>query len=258
MNSSDDVVLPSPSELGVISHIAAETVAVSSKVVAAGSSVVLIKDPQQPIQQPDGVIIMTSQPAGFAVAEPAGFSLVDDGDDLSNSDVPVYRALADRYTMPALGFRTTLTRSAQKRWMNGELEEALLLSIMSGLGRIADKMLLYAIIAETPAAFSIGAAAARGLRINDLRALVGTAGSGASFRADGQLVAAGISAELTDCITQTVVGDWSRAAVGLMEDITLVATRANSFEGSMSVTCFANCQALLPVTDSLLPFWTVS
>lgn len=237
--------------------MAVDVIQMNSRVVAAGAKIVVIGDAPIAVNDSLGSIRMIERPAGFIVAEPASFAEVADGSNVPDSDVPVFRALIDRFVAPGWAFRTTLSRRAQKSWMNGELENGVLLSILAGLGRMVDQALLNAIIADTPSEFSIGAAAARGLKVANLRGLVGTDGDGSTFRADGVLAAAGVTAELTGDIQETIVGDFSRAAVGVFEDITLMGHRTST-DGAMSVTCIANADALLPVKGSALPFWVVS
>lgn len=254
LTGGPDAVLPAVGSAGAKTRIASDVIELNSRVVAAGAHIVLIADATQPIQDSAGKIALIERPAGFIVAEPAPFAKVNDGATFSDSSVPAHRAMMDRSTAPTYAFRTVLSRREMKTWLNGELENGVLMSICLGLGRLVDKVLLDAIAATSPSAFTIAAAAARGLKITDLAALVGTSGNGATFRGDGEFTAANIPADLTADMAGTIVGDFSRAAVGVFEDITLIGQRTQA-DGSMSVTCIANAQALLPVTGA---FWSVS
>jgi hypothetical protein len=259
LNAGPDAVLPAPTNPGTKTRVASDVIQLNSRTVAAGARIVLIADAVKPIQDSAGQIAMVERPGGYIVAEPAAFGLVADGASVSDSTTPVYRAMLDRSTAPTYSFRTVLSRRDQKSWMNGELEDGVLMSILCGLGRLVDQVLLNAVVAATPPAFTIGAAAARGLKIEQLSGLVGTSGDGAGWRGDGEFCAAGgIRADLTGDMAGTIVGDFGRAAVGLFEDIVLIGQRTSNANGDMAVTCHANAQALLPVTAALLPFWTVS
>ncbi|HEY4370496.1 MAG TPA: hypothetical protein VGN52_01035 [Burkholderiales bacterium] len=256
LNAGPDAVLPGPGNPGIVTRIATDVIELNSRAVGAGAKIVLIQDAPQATKDSAGDLVLFEWPAGYVVAEPAAFSQVADGDNVTPSAVPVHRAVMDRSTAPAFMFNTSLSRREMKSWMNGTLENGTLLSILSGLGRVVDSVLLTAILAATPGAFSIGAAAARGLKIEGLRGLVGTSGNGAGFNGVGMFCAANIPAEITGDMAQSLVGDFQRSAVGLFEDITLIANRLN-LDGSMSITAVANCQALIPVAGALLPFWTV-
>ncbi|WP_176054524.1 hypothetical protein [Paraburkholderia caribensis] len=48
-------------------------------------------------------------------------------------------------------------------------------AIVQGLARTADAVLSSALVAATPSAFNLAAAAAAGVRMSELRSLVGTA-----------------------------------------------------------------------------------
>lgn len=265
LNAGSDAILPAPGNAGTKTRIASDVISLNSRAVAAGAHIVLIADAIQPIQDSAGKIAFVERPGGFVVAEPAQFAKVNDGAAVSGSAIPAHKATMDRSVAPAFMFRTTLSRRETKRWMNGELEDGVLLSILMGLGRMVDKVLLDAIAAAAPSAFTVAAAAARGLKYSDLRALVGTNGAGAFVTADGQLAAypfnttgwaGGVPGELTADMAGTIVGDFGRAAVGLFQDISLIGQRTTA-DGAMTVTCIANAEALLPVTGALLPFWSI-
>jgi len=175
--------------------------------------------------------------------------LAPDGTDLTDSAIQVYRAYADRKTIPAYGVRIPMSRSEQKSYREGELADSVLVSIALGVSRAADAALLGAIKAANPAAFSLAAAAAKGLKFHELRSLVGTAGTGAAVGQDGALRVAGVQAELTPDIDATIVGAFNRSAVAIHEEITLLAERIN-VQGALVLTCWVHLQALLPKPDS--------
>lgn len=218
----------------------------SSRVSQAGARIILVNEADDAIGIPGGGIALQRRNAGYTLIEAANFAVVPDGDELANSSLPIYRDLIDLETIPSLGFRVALSRAEQLAYEGGQLADSALASIALGIARAADTSLLSAIVAGNPAAFSLGAAAALGVEFAELRALVGTAGSGASVGQDGTLRAAGVLAELTPTIAETIAGTFNRAAVAVHEDIRLVAERTNK-QGELILTCWVNMQALLPL-----------
>jgi hypothetical protein len=100
---------------------------------------------------------------------------------VSSSLWPFHDALISWPDAPNYSFSTTIDR-AQNAGIGGgtDLRRALLVAILRGLGELCDQVHLNAIAAGNPAAFTMGAAAAKHLEIDDLRALIGTNGNGAA------------------------------------------------------------------------------
>lgn len=188
----------------------------------------------------------------FRVVEPATFGGVADGADAGAGATPWHDSLIEWPTAPSVAYRTTLSRASQKAVGGGEmLEENMLEAIIAGLAEAADRTLLAAIVEATPAAFTLAAAAARGLRFGHLAALVGTTGQGAAVGADGTLRAAGIPAELTRTVASTVVGDFRKAAVAIHPELTVHVERI-SVNGEIGFSVFAN---MLPLVPDASAFW---
>lgn len=236
-----------------------DAVLAGSRVAAAGAHLIIVPTAAEPVAASNGELIFTRQETRFDVIDPAEFAVVPDGDELTATALPVHRTLVDLETMPSLGFRVELSRRDQKAYADGELADTALASIALGLGRAVDATLLSAIAATTPDAFSLGAAAALGIEWSELRALVGTSGSGGLIAPDGTLRAgwgpstSGVLAELTPDTAATILGAFNRAAVAVSEDIALIAERID-VNGQMALTCWCNMSALLPVPGA---FWTV-
>ncbi|MBH3348699.1 hypothetical protein [Pseudomonas putida] len=225
----------------------------ASRVSQAGARVILVSEAGDPVQVTGGGIALQKRNAGYTLVEAANFAEVTDEAEVTESTLPIYRDMIDLDTMPSYGFRVALSRSEQKAFEDGELEDSALVSIALGIARAADKVLLSAIAGNTPTAFTLGAAAALGVEFAELHALIGTAGTGAAVGQDGTLRAAGVLAELTPTIADTIVGSFSRAAVAVHEDIRLIAERTNK-QGELILTCWLNAQALLPLPGA---FWKV-
>lgn len=267
-------VFPGPGSPGTNSRIAANVIAMNSRVCDAGSPIILIKDAAKPVKDSNGDTVMTEQNAGYITAIPAKFNKVIDGQDAQESPLPVYWELMDRAIAPSYFFRISLTRRQMKMWDKGQLESSLLYSIIAGVGRAADHIVLESVmragimtpsdpegsapILNPPSAFTLQKAAAAGVRVNDLRAIIGTNGYGASFNPAGELTAAGIRAELSSETSATLIGDWSKVAVGILEDITMTAQKVNFTDGSLVLTAIVNASALIPQRwETSLPMWTI-
>jgi len=225
----------------------------ASRVAKAGAKIIVVEQSGEAIPIGNGEVVMTRRTNGFTLVEPAKFSQVDDDKELTKSPLPVFRSEVDMDTMPGFGFRVELSRAEQKSYEDGKLADITLAAIAMGVARVADMVLLKAIEAKNPSPFSLGGVAALGYEFGELRALVGTTAPGAVVGHDGVLRAAGVLAELTPDISTTLVGSWSRSAVAVHEEITLVVERLD-VSGKMAITCWCHAQAMLPNPAA---FWTV-
>lgn len=222
----------------------------ASRTVQAGANVI-VHEHEMPVKVGND-IALASFPVHFVTVDPAVFAEVSDDADTPETDRPVYVAEVVRGGR-SLGVRFKVTRREAKDRGENQVADEVLAAIIAGVAQAADKVLLDAILAANPEAFTLAKAAASGLRIADIRAMVGTAAAGAEFRADGQLVAAGVPAELTPGIAATVVGAFDRAAVVLGPEMTIIADRLN-VRGDLSVQAWLNIDAAVPDVSK---FWTV-
>lgn len=224
-----------------------------SRALAAGARLIVGPDSGEGATTNNGEMIFQRHKTRFDVIEAAPFAALLDGEEVSESALPVHSAAVEWGDARNLGFRVALSRADQRAYKDGQLADEVLASIVLGLARTADTVLLDAIVASDPDAFTLSAAAAAGFAFGELRALVGSEGNGAVVGGDGELRAAGVAAELTPSCAATVVGAFNRAAVAVHPDITLIAERRD-VQGDMKVTCWATMQALLPQPGA---FWTV-
>lgn len=226
-----------------------------SRTAAAGAHVVVRPDPDkaQAIGPADPMLGIERQIKYFNTVEAAPFADVTDDADVSASVLPVHRSTINWSASGQKGVRFEVKRRDLKAIGNDVFVDEVLLSLVLGLARQADAVLLAAIKAATPAAFTLAAAAAQGLRIDDLRALVGTNGNGATWRGDGAFTAANIPADLTADTDITVAGAFNRAGVAIHEDVTVTAERRN-LQGDLIVTAYAN---MIPLLPDAAKFWTV-
>ncbi|MDN7699471.1 hypothetical protein R0290_10100 [Burkholderia semiarida] len=224
----------------------------NSRVVTAGARVIIAHP--KPAPTFDGQPAFYRDAALVRVVDPAAFATVVDGADATLSAMPIHDAAFGWGTTPHQAFRAKITRADHRAIGGDQLHDAFMISVLRGLGELADKLLLTAILAATPAAFTFGAAAARHAKIDELRALVGTAGNGAEIAGDGSFRAAGVFAELTAATDKTVVGLFNRAAIAFRPELSVHVKRLNA-NGDSELTVFANAQAVLP---NAADFWTVS
>jgi hypothetical protein len=224
----------------------------NSSVVRAGSRILVAQ--VAPAEVREGIQVMFHQDQLLRSTDPAPFAAVTDGAEAGTSPHPLHDATWGWANCPSHAFRAVITR-AQHRALGGEgLRPALMVSILQGLGVLADQLMLQAILAATPAAFSLGAASARFSRFDELRALVGTAGTGAVVGQDGVLRANGIMAELTAAATQTVIGRFTRTAIAIRPELAVHGHRINS-NGDVELSVFVNAQA---VVSNVSDFWVAT
>ncbi|MCA8229887.1 hypothetical protein [Burkholderia vietnamiensis] len=170
---------------------------------------------------------------------------------IKRAQINVDSAWGPQTNTKAYGVRFAVTRKDIKTYSG--LANAITHAMTHGLARTADAVLLGAIVAAAPAPFSLSAAAAAAVRFGELRALVGTSGTGAAVGQDGVLRADGIAAELTPDMAATIVGAFSRSAIMIRSTVEVIAERVN-IDGSMEFKAWAEFQPLLPDTSR---FWTV-
>lgn len=223
----------------------------ASRVAQAGATLIFLKDETVPIKADNGYVARTKIPKSYATLDPAEFSAVADGAEVAVSPLPVHFADVDLQTMPNYGMRFEISRAEQK--LHGDqLNDLISASIAAGIANVADRVLLEAIAAATPAAFTYAAAAAAGVSFGELRALVGptAADSGLEYK-DGQLRLHGIPAELAQHAPESVVGAFGRCAVAIGDEIKLFADRIDT-HGRLALTCWVSLQALIPKPEV---FW---
>ncbi|URF05272.1 hypothetical protein [Cupriavidus campinensis] len=226
-------------------------VAENSRVAQAGARVIVATP--KPKAAPE--LGMYQSQALVRAINPATFAAVEDGANAAASALPFADVTFGWEDAPSVAFNVTVSRAQQRAVGGGaQLEADLLHAILLGLAEAADRTLLAAIVTSSPAAFSLGAAAARHLKFSDLRAIIGTSGTGATVRQDGALAVQGIAAELSAATASTIVGAFGRSAVAVRPEVDLHVKRVNA-NGDFTATVFASLIGLVPDASS---FWTVS
>lgn len=249
--------LPAGTEAGVTTTLGHALIA-GSRCAEAGARIIVIPA-AEPAQGINGNVVFQRRDIRFDLIEPAPFTSVPDGVDLPVAELPIYRDAVDLESMPLVGVHVALTRAEARNYDDGELATSAMTSIVLGLARAADTILLRAILDQNPEAFGLQKAAAAGLKFGELCAMIGTSGIAAGVAPDGTLRAGwgvvgdntGIVAEFTDAMAETLIGDFSRAAIAVHDEIRLVADRTSA-RGDLTLTVWAGIQALLPRPDV---FW---
>lgn len=222
----------------------------NSRVAQAGAKIIVAAERPAPSND---IGAFYSDAGEFVLVEAATFEAVADGVDATTAALPFHTATIVWPDAPSIAFTTKITRKVQKN-TTYDFESALIKALALGLAQAADKTLLTAIMAATPTAFTLAKAAARGLEFAELRALIGTAATGATVGEDGTLRAAGVRGELTPSTASTVIGSFTRAAVAIHPQIRVVAKRLNVM-GELELIVFAS---MLPLVPDASAFWTAS
>jgi hypothetical protein len=232
----------------------------NSRVAKAGAHVILRTESTNVFQvgkTPDAVAIERT-PARFVNIDAASFATVAEDDDAPSVDLASIVRAADLTAAwgaaKMKAFSMELKRGDLHHVKTEELLSEVMTAITLGVARAADEVLLSAITAATPDAFTLAALASRGLRFGDVRALAGTSAIGAAVDADGVLRVAGVPAELTPDMAGTLVGAWDRAAVAVNDEVTVIFERVNP-NGRLALSVFAT---MLPVVPDRTVFFTVA
>jgi hypothetical protein len=224
----------------------------NSRVADAGAHIIQLPE-QTLIEGPTPAL--ADAPAGLRVIRPAPFSTVADGADITASTLAdvIAEARVNRAIMPQIGVRVPLPRSALQGIGEAQIVAEVAHAVTLGVGVAIDRVLLSAIVAAGPAAFSFGAVAGAGLRFGDLRAIIGTAGAGAAAE-QGGLYVSGIPAETSGAVPQTVIAAFNRFGVIVSPEIELLAERIDA-SGGVTLTAWLGVAALVPDVGFA---WTVS
>ncbi|MCB1350044.1 MAG: hypothetical protein KDK11_15925 [Maritimibacter sp.] len=250
------VILDPPwKSAGASVHIDA-AIAASSRAVGAGAHLIVVDPNAEPIPIRKGVAFQYTR-ARLASLDPATFAVVDfDADPnakVSVSPRPVSEVEVDPDDMVSYAFAFQLNRRELKATPPEHLAGEILWPISMGLGQVCDAAIFAELSAQAPNPWALGKAAAAGIPFGELRALVGTGGTGAQAT-EGALFVDGIPAELTADTAGTFVGAWSRAAIAINPDINLLLKRTSA-AGELEVTCWVDMKAYVPDASK---FWSVA
>lgn len=223
-----------------------EAVLRNSRVAEAHAQIITLPEPKLI----DGAApALQEVPSGLRVINPAPFAEVVQVD--GEGEIPastlasiIKEGAVDRSTMKQIAVRIPMARSDFRSVPENQLVSEVMASIAVGVGRAIDRILLSAIVAATPAAFMPAAAATKGIRWSELRALVGILGAGAAVDR-GDLFVAGVPAEITNGMDETLVAAWDRFGVIVSNEIEVLATRMDA-RGGVELVCWFDAQAIIP------------
>ena len=234
-----------------------DAVALSSHVLRAGAHLI-DEAAAVPINtgNPDAPALQRV-PTGLRIVKPAKFSAMDDtaGDpEVTASTLAsiIAEAKIERpEDLTRYSFAVPLKRGDLRDIEDDRLLAEVLAAIVLGIGGAADACLLAAIHAAGPANFHLGAAAAKGLRFPDLRAIIGADFvEGAILPAQttidqGALYLGGIPADLSDAAEPSTIAAWDRFGVCLGGEIAALVER-KSATGDVVLTCHVGMAAIVP------------
>lgn len=221
----------------------------ASVVCSLGAQIVPLKSDPHTVTDSQGTAATYIRKAEFKVIESAAFQVIAESADITATSLPFRSSKIDNLgDVPTHGARFVLERADQREFRDSELEAIISHAVALGLGQIADRVLLGKINAAAPAVFSVGALAAKGLRATEIKALVGTAGTGAGY-VQGSLFVSGVEALLTREMTQTIIGAWPRAAIAMEDEVQIIVNRMN-VAGRLEVSVFTAVDALVPDTGA--------
>ncbi len=230
-------------------------IAGASRVVQAGAKLIVVE--AQDVATDGRADGLRAEETGYRIVNPMPLATVspDDADLVPTPWANVVQgAKVNWATAPIIGAQVVIPRRRLKDTPPGddELVGELLTSIVLGLANAADRLHLASVAATTPLPFALARAAAARLRFEELRAVIGTTGTGAAVGQDGQLRANGIAAELTGEAAGTFIGAFDRSAILIRDRIELLVERRD-VAGRQRVTAWATMAPLLPTGNA--HFW---
>lgn len=249
--SLNEVLTPKGGSQTTFNAILAER----SLVAQAGATI--MRQPGPMTQSANDNVTMKKVADRFVVIEPGKFAKVADGAELQVSGKPYLVASYDSANVPSYGVGFTLTRQQLKHeFPDDTVLRAVNTAIERGIADLADFILLdhLATVGQvlTDATFKglAKAAAARGLRWDEIRAIVGGECTGLEVDGAGILRAFGARAEITNQTDSTIVGAFNRAAIGIDDELRVTAKRV--LNGGVEVLVWANAMPLVPDATA---FW---
>jgi phage head maturation protease len=231
----------------------------NSRVARAGAHVIVRGDSGKGIRfdnTTDGIAFERLPSRFVSVGAMQFYPLASEDADAPLVPLPIARSDIEKNWGSAeiKAFRIELNRSAFDMVNTEDLIAEVMTAVTLGIARAADETLLTAAVAATPSAFSLASLAAKDLQISDVHALVGASATGASIGSDGVLRAAGIPATLTPDVPGTLIADWSRTAVVVGDEVTLLFKRTSN-SGKLEMSGWL---AMMPVIPDPSYIWSVA
>ncbi len=217
-----------------------------SRVCRAGGQMVFANT--APVSAPstaNGPVFYT-RPTVAKILKPAPFTPLADGAQVAVSAWPTVTDTVTVKDAATHSVHLKISRRDQKSMPDELLAYEIGYAVVHGLANLFDQVVLAAILAKNPAAFSFGAMAAHNVSAQDLRAIVGTNGTGFVMRADGTpALSNGLPAELSPSMAQTIAGDFG-TAFGFVADHTRLVLKRTAVDGELDVVCHVSVKPSVP------------
>lgn len=189
----------------------------------------------------------------YCTAEPLVYETVADGASLTDQSSPFAFQTFKLAEEASVGSSFTLSRRTLKDTPQYALHGLMYDAIAGGIGKAIDKAMAAHLGSLTLAPFTLAAAAARGLSMNDLSGI--TSGSSANAVLDrGELFLKGVKANLCTAVGNFVFAP-SKFAVAVPQDLRITAKRLNN--GGVEFTIWTNIE-VLATAQSNTAAWSVS
>ena len=231
-------------------------IAAASRVVQAGAHLVVHANTGSDDRVgTDGEIALQRRYSQLRCVEAVRFDdPAGEDDDLATQPFPTRFAEIEWGEQGARvqGIRIELPRSALRKPGLETLAAELMAAVALGIARAADRLVLQECAASVATNFSMAAAAARGLRFDELRGFSCLDGAGV-VGGDGVLRVAGVPAELSGDSAVSVIGAFSRSGIAIHDEVTLMFER-RGLAGGLTVTAWVALQPLVPA--GIAAFWT--
>lgn len=230
-----------PLEAGSVGQVVklSHLVAKHSRFCEAGGNLVLANKAPAGTTKAGGDPGFYLRPERLRIIKPAPFAQLGDGLEVTETAYPATELEVKIGDAANYSVFFKVSRRSQKSLAPELVAYEIALSVAKGVANLVDKVMLQAIIAAAPGAFSLGTLAGKDVRIEELAAIVGTNAAGATWRGDGEFTAANIPAQLSPAIAETVAGAFNRAFV-VLSDETRIVLRRNDVLGAMDVLCHIN------------------
>lgn len=229
----------------------------TSRAAKAGANLIFLPEHSDPkfIDTGSATKVMYTQnfPRYFVNVDASEFAEIPDDADVPETVRPVFKGDIKPENLRQFSVLHRVNHKEQVDRGGQQVADEILAAIVAGVSRTADRVFIETVLAASPEAFSVGKAAAKGARFEQLRGLIGTDGTGAAFRADGQMIVNNVPAEITAASAESLIGWFERGAVVIGPDLQILAERLN-VNGDLSVTCWFSLRAVIPDAAS---FWTV-
>lgn len=244
--------LPTGTEAGKVSTLD-KSIVEASAVLSSGVQLIVcdLEEDNKPLSLGNGEIGWQKLNRRFDTIDRAPFELLDGEHEEVTPHAPsITSEFIDTTDMKVFGTRVELTRAEQRRFASqGVMAAEVLTSFALGFGSTLDEMFLGARLTAPVPPWSLAALAAAGYDVPAVRAVVGTAATGAVVEpVTSELRVHGLPARMTAAMAETLVLVPSRSAIAIDSKIRVIAQRADK-NGGLALTAIASAIPVLGASD---------